>query len=104
MHNFCSACLSQWLDTNEGRSCPQCRGVVEGRQRNHTLEHIVESFLKENPERRRPDAELREMDERSKLTDEMLRVSVRVKLMGLILRVLVIATLMDEMLRVSARV
>lgn len=77
MHNFCSSCYSQTLDTPLGKNCAQCRVPTTEVRRNHTLHNIIEKFLKDNPSRKRSAEELAEMDAKDKITDESLRVQGR---------------------------
>jgi len=70
MHNFCQCCFSDWM--KRGNSCPQCRGKVSSVRRNFVLANLVESYLLENPEKRRDSQELDAMDKRCTITDKML--------------------------------
>jgi E3 ubiquitin-protein ligase CHFR len=75
MHNFCQACYSEWKKRNS--TCPQCRIEITSVRRNFAIINLVETYLEQNPEKKRSEEELKEMDEICKkpgaITDEMLR-------------------------------
>ncbi|XP_073257835.1 E3 ubiquitin-protein ligase CHFR-like isoform X2 [Porites lutea] len=75
IHSFCAACYSQWMDRSS--DCPSCRKKVERISKNHIVNNLVEAFLREHPERQRPEEELREMDSKNKITEDMLRPKLR---------------------------
>mmetsp|Transcript_26074 Transcript_26074/g.40795 ORF Transcript_26074/g.40795 Transcript_26074/m.40795 type:complete len:380 (-) Transcript_26074:583-1722(-) len=75
MHNFCSACYSQWMTKDGGKTCPECRDPTTEVRRNHTLVGIIEKYLEAHPQFKRTAEDLAEMDAENKITDEFLRVS-----------------------------
>ena len=68
LHNLCGGCASIWLKKKP--ECPECRMKVKVVARNHTLIALVEAFLKRNPERQRPAAELASLDEEDAVGSE----------------------------------
>eukprot|EP00392_Amoebophrya_sp_AT5.2_P009180 g9208.t1 len=73
LHNFCTSCYVEWVHTSvvSARTlkppkevCPICRAAVSHRQLNCPLVGIVDTFLKNHPEKRRQD--LPELDRKEK--------------------------------------
>lgn len=68
LHNFCSACYSDWIQNSN--SCPQCRVEIIQVGKNHSMDNLVEIFLKQFPDRKRDENELKEMDQKNIITEE----------------------------------
>eukprot|EP00742_Colponemidia_sp_Colp-10_P007413 GILJ01007980.1.p1 GENE.GILJ01007980.1~~GILJ01007980.1.p1 ORF type:complete len:538 (+),score=49.30 GILJ01007980.1:40-1614(+) len=73
LHNFCGACLSDWLA--RATDCPKCRQSVTEVHRNHTLNNVVSTFLSAHPEYQRPDDEKKELDLKDKITADAVPIS-----------------------------
>jgi len=69
LHNFCSACLSDWMhrDGRTGWTCPMCQQEAEAVVRNHAMDEVVAAVLKNSPENCRAESELAAMDARDRL-------------------------------------
>lgn len=70
MHSFCAGCYSEWMAHSS--ECPSCRMHVDRINKNHIVNNLVEAYLKENPEKRRPEEDLKELDAKNKITRDML--------------------------------
>ncbi|XP_067686122.1 E3 ubiquitin-protein ligase CHFR-like [Haliotis asinina] len=70
MHSFCSGCYSEWMDRSN--ECPSCRLKVERINKNHIVNNLVEAYLKEHPDRKRPEEDIKELDAKNKITRDML--------------------------------
>ena len=55
LHNFCGCCFTEWMKDHD--ICPNCRNDVEYVRRNPTVENVVDKYLQEHPEKKRPDDE-----------------------------------------------
>mmetsp|Transcript_43670 Transcript_43670/g.123711 ORF Transcript_43670/g.123711 Transcript_43670/m.123711 type:complete len:444 (+) Transcript_43670:147-1478(+) len=70
MHKFCSACLHDWLttqDTNGRRKCcPMCKGPVVDVVRDTSFANVVEEYLAKHPNKQRSQADRDEMDKKDK--------------------------------------
>lgn len=64
-HNFCGACLSEWMVKN--RECPVCIEEILKVERLQIVDDVVESFLLNHPQWRRSAQEYQIMDEKDKL-------------------------------------
>ncbi|CAD7949959.1 unnamed protein product [Amoebophrya sp. A120] len=71
LHNFCSSCYLEWVHTSvvakrtmkpPKEQCPICRVEVTHRQLNCPLIGIVDTFLKNHPEKKRTENDLAEQD------------------------------------------
>ena len=67
LHNFCASCLGGWRKQNN--TCPTCRVHVTQVKKNHSMNNVIDKFLKMNPQLKRPDEELQELDKSSELFD-----------------------------------
>ncbi|KYQ90888.1 hypothetical protein DLAC_07759 [Tieghemostelium lacteum] len=74
MHNYCMYCYGEWRAQSD--SCPQCRQKVNFAQKNHSINNLIETLLKKNPDWKRDQDELDDMDKRCKITDEMLQKNI----------------------------
>ncbi|XP_048252090.1 E3 ubiquitin-protein ligase CHFR-like [Haliotis rufescens] len=70
MHSFCSGCYSEWMDRSN--ECPSCRLKVDRINKNHIVNNLVEAYLKEHPDRKRPEEDIKELDAKNKITRDML--------------------------------
>jgi len=68
LHSFCGGCYSEWR--KRSKECPQCRKIVHNVAENHTINNLVNAFLKMNPEKRRNAADLAQLDAWNKITDD----------------------------------
>eukprot|EP00743_Colponemidia_sp_Colp-15_P010149 GILK01011148.1.p1 GENE.GILK01011148.1~~GILK01011148.1.p1 ORF type:complete len:557 (+),score=53.29 GILK01011148.1:60-1673(+) len=73
LHNFCGACLSDWLARSP--DCPKCRQSVTEVHRNHTLNNVVSTFLSAHAEYQRPDDEKKALDLKDKITADAVPIS-----------------------------
>lgn len=77
MHSFCSGCYSEWMAHSS--DCPSCRGSVERINKNHIVNNLVDAYLKEHPEKCRPEEEIKDLDAKNKITRDMLYPKPRSK-------------------------
>ncbi|XP_076469271.1 E3 ubiquitin-protein ligase CHFR-like [Babylonia areolata] len=70
MHSFCAGCYSEWMAHSP--ECPSCRGKVDRINKNHIVNNLVEAYLKEHPEKRRPEEDTKELDAKNKITRDQL--------------------------------
>ncbi|XP_050409381.1 E3 ubiquitin-protein ligase CHFR isoform X1 [Patella vulgata] len=70
MHSFCAGCYSDWMERSS--ECPSCRLKAERINKNHIVNNLVEAYLKEHPDKKRPEEEIKELDSRNKITRDML--------------------------------
>ena len=71
LHNFCSSCLSQWINSNRNNyfgppthQCPTCRSDITEVRKNPQLNNLTESFLKTNPKKERSKEEKEDLDKK----------------------------------------
>ncbi|EFC43911.1 predicted protein [Naegleria gruberi] len=71
LHNFCSSCLSSWLNPSNNNSyfgqnmnCPTCRATIQEVRKNPTLNNLTETYLKTHPKQDREKEEKEEMDKK----------------------------------------
>ena len=64
------SCYGDWKVRSS--QCPVCREEVELIRKNHTIASVIETFLEENPEKKRLQTEIDEMDKKCKITEDML--------------------------------
>ena len=69
LHSYCSGCYSEWMDMSD--DCPICRVKVTRISKSHMLNNLIETFLKNNPDMRRPEADIRDLDSKNKITHDM---------------------------------
>eukprot|EP00249_Psilotum_nudum_P017598 c26401_g1_i2 orf=154-1665(-) len=76
LHNFCNGCFSDWYKTfrNQRCTCPKCRAPIVSVGRNHTLNNLLEDFLKENPLLRRPTEDTASLDAKAIVTSNHMRL------------------------------
>lgn len=60
LHNFCSACFSEWFERKT--DCPLCRERVTAVIRNHAMDAVIGVFLEACPDQQREEDDLRQMD------------------------------------------
>mmetsp|Transcript_19355 Transcript_19355/g.16567 ORF Transcript_19355/g.16567 Transcript_19355/m.16567 type:complete len:166 (-) Transcript_19355:288-785(-) len=70
LHNFCSACLSCWID--KSNDCPECRQSMSHIKKNQTVNNIIEKFMNNNPDKKRSKQELEEMDKNNTIKDDVI--------------------------------
>ncbi|KAK7495546.1 hypothetical protein BaRGS_00013244 [Batillaria attramentaria] len=70
MHSFCAGCYSEWME--QSSECPSCRMSVDRINKNHIVNNLVEAYLKEHPDKRRPEEDIKELDAKNKITRDML--------------------------------
>lgn len=63
MHCFCGGCYSGWM--KQSKLCPQCRKSVQHVAKNHTVNNLVNAYLKMHPEKRRDKEDLEELDKKN---------------------------------------
>jgi len=68
MHCFCGGCYSEWM--KRSKECPQCRKAVLNVAKNHTVNNLVNAYLKMHPGKRRDAADLAALDAKNKIKDE----------------------------------
>lgn len=66
-HNFCLGCIISWSAEQQSSGkfwpdCPVCSAPIRQLVRNHSVDGIIETFLRAHPEAKRPDANLQELD------------------------------------------
>ncbi len=72
LHTYCAGCCSEWMA--KSKECPICKKEVERISKNHIVNNIIESYLKNNSEKRRSLDELKKLDEKNKITHDMVRI------------------------------
>mmetsp|Transcript_63838 Transcript_63838/g.113883 ORF Transcript_63838/g.113883 Transcript_63838/m.113883 type:complete len:391 (-) Transcript_63838:170-1342(-) len=66
-HNFCLGCIVSW-STKQNQlgkywpECPVCCAPVRQLVRNHSVDSIIETFVRAHPEASRPESQLKEID------------------------------------------
>ncbi|XP_041347959.1 E3 ubiquitin-protein ligase CHFR-like isoform X2 [Gigantopelta aegis] len=70
MHSFCAGCYSDWMA--KSNQCPSCRLKVDRINKNHIVSNLVEAFLKEHPDKKRPEEDIKELEKKNKITRDML--------------------------------
>ena len=73
LHNFCAACLSDWIAKSD--DCPQCRDKVKEIKKNSTVNNIIEKFMDNNPDKRLTKEEYEEMDATNKLKTDRISLA-----------------------------
>ena len=63
MHCFCGGCYSGWM--KQSKLCPQCRKSVQHVAKNHTVNNLVNAYLKMHPDKRREKEDLDELDKKN---------------------------------------
>jgi E3 ubiquitin-protein ligase CHFR len=75
MHNFCGACMTDWVDRQEKNKaevvCPQCRVRTEKIVRSAAINNLVEAYLQSNPEKNRSKESREEMAKKNKIANEI---------------------------------
>lgn len=72
LHNFCSSCLSAWVDPSRNLfwgqtiNCPTCRADVHEVRKNPQLNNLTESYLKNHPKKDRSKEEKESMDSKDR--------------------------------------
>lgn len=68
MHNFCSACCSEWMSRGPSFwNCPLCRERTEAVVRNHAMDEVVSAVSSACPDMCRSEQERADMDSRDQL-------------------------------------
>jgi len=70
LHNFCASCFSDWMQ--KSKICPQCREEAVEVKKNHVVNNIIEKFLENNPDKKRPQKEYEDMDNKNKIKEDRL--------------------------------
>ncbi|CAH1801152.1 unnamed protein product [Owenia fusiformis] len=70
MHSFCAGCYSDWMERSN--ECPSCRLKVDRINKNHIVNNLVDAYLGEHPDRKRPEEDIKELDAKNKITKDML--------------------------------
>lgn len=68
LHNFCAACFSDWMQ--KSHHCPQCREEATELKKNHAVNNIIEKFMENNPDKKRPQKEYDDMDKKNKIKED----------------------------------
>ena len=69
LHSFCSGCYSDWMD--KSNECPNCRLHVDRISKNHTIDNLIQVYLKNNPNRARSIESIKGLDDKNKITQEL---------------------------------
>mmetsp|Transcript_386 Transcript_386/g.357 ORF Transcript_386/g.357 Transcript_386/m.357 type:complete len:106 (+) Transcript_386:51-368(+) len=72
LHNFCGACLTDWIE--KSNMCPNCRDEITDIKKNSTVNNIIEKFLDNNPDKKRPKEEYEQMDRDNKLKEDKINL------------------------------
>ncbi|XP_076107813.1 E3 ubiquitin-protein ligase CHFR-like [Mytilus galloprovincialis] len=70
MHSYCAGCYSDWMQ--KSNECPTCRMKVKRINKNHIVNNLIEAYLKEHPEKKRPEEDLKALDAKNKITKDMM--------------------------------
>ncbi len=81
LHNFCAACFSDWMQ--KSKICPQCREEAVEVKKNHVINNIIEKFMENNPEKKRPQKEYNDMDAKNKIKEERVILRSEPEIIGL---------------------
>ena len=63
LHCYCAGCYSEWMAKSD--ECPLCKKKVERIAKNHIVNNIIETYLKNNPEKKRSEKDLKELDKKN---------------------------------------
>mmetsp|Transcript_10440 Transcript_10440/g.17073 ORF Transcript_10440/g.17073 Transcript_10440/m.17073 type:complete len:517 (+) Transcript_10440:42-1592(+) len=63
MHHFCGACYSDWR--KRSNTCPFCKTEVTEVQKDHVISSMAETYLVDNPAKKRSEEEYKDMDARN---------------------------------------
>jgi E3 ubiquitin-protein ligase CHFR len=55
--------------------CPICRKKVERIAKNHLINNLIQSYLKENPQFKRSEKDIKELDAKNKITKDMVNMT-----------------------------
>lgn len=69
LHSFCAGCYSEWM--NKSDDCPICRLKVNRISKNHMVNNLIETYLKNNPNKQRSDEDIKKLNEKNKITHDM---------------------------------
>ncbi|KAI8850101.1 hypothetical protein BC829DRAFT_489038 [Chytridium lagenaria] len=72
MHTFCGSCISETI--KESSKCPMCKVAIQRISKNHQIQSIVETFLKNKPDAQRTADEIEYMDKTNIITNEPYKV------------------------------
>jgi hypothetical protein len=61
-HNFCIGCMIDWCRAKRTLECPSCKHAVRQLVRNHSVDSIVETFIRAHPEAARPPESLERLN------------------------------------------
>jgi len=61
-HNFCMGCMIDWCRERRTPECPSCKHAVRQLVRNHSVDSIVETFIRAHPEAARPPESLERLN------------------------------------------
>lgn len=81
LHNFCAACFSDWMQ--KSKICPQCREEALEVKKNHVVNNIIEKFMENNPDKKRPQKEYDDMDAKNKIKEERVILRSEPEIIGL---------------------
>jgi pSer/pThr/pTyr-binding forkhead associated (FHA) protein len=62
-HNFCLGCMIHWCNQSSSPDCPACKGPVRQLVRNHSVDSIVDTFIRAHPEAGRTPESLQRLGE-----------------------------------------
>jgi E3 ubiquitin-protein ligase CHFR len=69
LHSYCSGCYSEWMEKSD--ECPICRKKVDRISKNHLINNLIQSYLKENPQYKRSEKDIKELEAKNKITQDM---------------------------------
>jgi len=56
--------------------CPVCRLKVERISKNHLVNNLIESYLKEKPDKKRNEDEIKNLNEKNKIKNDMVNIFI----------------------------
>ena len=71
LHNFCAACFSDYM--HKFKVCPTCQEELYLVKKNAIMNNIIQKFLEENPEKKRPKEEYESMNTRDQIRQEVIK-------------------------------
>ena len=74
LHCDCGGCYSEWMEKSD--ECPVCRLKVERISKNHLVNNLIESYLKEKPDKKRNEDEIKNLNEKNKIKNDMVNIFI----------------------------